>query len=79
MKVGELIKYLEGFDHDLQVMTFVPDINLDEIISASVEKVYDHKWDKHMVGRYEELYKGNKLLEQGEGFDALILLTYSND
>ena len=73
MKVGELIKYLEGFDPELRVMLNIPDSNCEELMVATVEKVVDTGRSKHMCGRYEEYRKGQTLKpEHGQPFDVLI-------
>ena len=61
MKVGELIKYLEGFDPQLRVMLNIPDSNCEELMIATVEQVVDSGISRHMCGRYETYYKGKTL------------------
>lgn len=75
MKVGELIECLECFDRNLQVLMSVQEIFKDEIISASVKKVFDTNKEFPLCGRYEELDIGHKFIEQGKGFYAIILNT----
>lgn len=75
MKAGELIECLECFDPELQVLITVQDICKDEIISASVKKVYDTIKEYPLCGRYEELGIGHKFFEKGKGFYAIILYT----
>ena len=73
MKVGELIKCLEGFDPELKVIAYVPDMNLDEVTGATVKKVFDDNGKRHMLGRYEELWETHERYK--DGLDALILIT----
>ena len=74
MKVGELIKYLEGFDADLRVMFNIPDIYLEEVGSAEVEQVVNSGNSGHMFGRYQAYYTGKTLKpEFSEPFNVLVL------
>lgn len=71
MKVGELVKGLEGFDPEMLVMTYVPDDNLDEITGISVKKVLGRETHQHMYGKFEEVLVNKKI---NVGFDAVILI-----
>ena len=74
MEVGELIKYLEGFDAELPVMFNIPDLYLEEVASAEVDQVVDSGKSEHMCGRFQAYYTG-KTLRPGysEPFNVLVL------
>lgn len=77
MKVGELIKYLEGFDHELRVMINIPDINLEEVKSAEIEQVVDSGKSKEMCGRYESFSKGMTIKRgYSQPFPVLVINWY---
>lgn len=75
MKVGHLIKRLQIFDPNLEVMISTQKPNLDEIVSAAIENAFETNKNIRLCGRYELLNEGNQSIEMGESFDLIVLFT----
>lgn len=75
MKVSHLIKRLQIFDPNLEVMISTQKPNLDEIVSAAVENAFETNKNIQLCGRHELLYDGIQSIEMSESFDVIVLFT----
>ena len=76
MKVKELITLLQTFDPELPVLTAVPEMDYDAVISANIVRVIDSGRRLHMCGKYQDMdrnYLSDQAENIGQPFDALIL------
>lgn len=75
MKVSYLIKRLQIFDPNLEVMISAQKPNLDEIVSVAIENAFEKNKNIQLCGRHELLNEGNQSIEIGESFDVIVLFT----